>query len=213
MICPLCSNNNPTAIDETSLEKKYFHCAVCDLRFLDPAHHLSPEDEKSRYLEHNNDVTDPRYQAFVRPLYDVIRENVTSGSVGLDFGAGTGPVLAKLLEADSYLITCYDPYFWPNQDALKNSYDFIFACEVVEHLRAPREEFLRIRNLLKPGGVLAIMTLLFEPEIDFASWYYRRDPTHIVFYSKKTFAWIAETFGFSQPEFQNGRLICARLLS
>jgi hypothetical protein len=36
------------------------------------------------------------------------------------------------------------------------------------------------------------MTTFLTEDKQFENWYYRRDPTHVVFYSKKTFEIIAE---------------------
>jgi hypothetical protein len=33
---------------------------------------------------------------------------------------------------------------------------------------------------------------LFDNSINFENWYYRRDPTHVIFYSEKTFHVIAK---------------------
>jgi hypothetical protein len=42
------------------------------------------------------------------------------------------------------------------------------------------------------GGWLGIMTSFLTTDDAFESWYYRRDPTHVTFYSEKTFEVIAE---------------------
>jgi hypothetical protein len=41
------------------------------------------------------------------------------------------------------------------------------------------------------------MTELYNEGIDFASWYYKNDPTHVFFYSQETFEWIKKEFCFS----------------
>ncbi len=42
------------------------------------------------------------------------------------------------------------------------------------------------------------MTAMYSDEIDFGSWYYKNDPTHVVFYRRKTFEWIKLNFNFSE---------------
>ena len=55
---------------------------------------------------------------------------------------------------------------------------------------------------ISPCGFLAVMTHFYpledgKPcEKKFSKWYYKRDPTHIAFYSSKSFQWIAERIGF-----------------
>lgn len=53
-------------------------------------------------------------------------------------------------------------------------------------------------GLVRPGGLLAVLTS-FQPEDqrDFATWHYRRDPTHVVFYEAHTLALVAEERGWT----------------
>ncbi|OFZ22718.1 MAG: hypothetical protein A2X94_03465 [Bdellovibrionales bacterium GWB1_55_8] len=207
MNCRLCLSSNIRRTSETIQGQRYFACGACDLRFLAPEYHLSSEAEKAHYLKHNNDVNDPRYREFVKPLCDAVRSHSQPGASGLDFGAGTGPVLSEMLESDGYLVTRYDPYFHPDPVALERSYDFVCSCEVVEHFNVAASEFARLRRLLNPGGLLAISTVLHGPGCDFENWYYRLDPTHVAFYSERTFKWISDSFGFSKVQVMNNRIV------
>ncbi|MDX1572708.1 MAG: class I SAM-dependent methyltransferase [Methylophaga sp.] len=162
--------------------------------------------EKALYLTHNNDVDDPRYQAFVSPVTQAILAEQGPEKSGLDFGAGPGPVISHQLAQLGYQITLYDPFFHNNIKALNETYDFIISCEVIEHFHQPVQEFVRLRGLLKPGGRLYCMTELFSETMDFANWYYKNDPTHVFFYHAACLPLIAERFGFSQFR-QDGRLI------
>lgn len=90
----------------------------------------------------------------------------------------------------------YDPFFFPDPGALLCAYDFITCTEVVEHLHAPRETFDLLRQVLRPGGVLGLMTSLIQPDTNFSTWAYARDPTHVVFYRPATLRWIARAYGW-----------------
>lgn len=196
MTCILCEQTNLAEFHTSKEGLRYIHCPACDLRFLHPEDRLSYEDERLRYTKHNNDVNDDGYREFVRPLMEEILQRQDSQDWGLDYGAGTGPVLTTLLREQDFQIELYDPFFWPETSVLERTYDYIFACEVIEHFRNPRKEFLHFRELLKPSGHLYVMTLSYEPGMDFENWHYRRDPTHISFYSQKTFDYLAEAFEF-----------------
>lgn len=189
---------------------EFYHCLDCDLRFLDPGQRLGFDDEKERYSQHNNDVNDPAYRRFVEPLFVQIQMRVLNKSCGLDFGAGPGPALAQMFEQGGHKMEIYDPFFQPDTACLSKTYDFIVASEVAEHLYRPYVELQKIFHLLKPGGWLGIMTLLVEPATDFANWYYRRDPTHVVFYSRQTFVWIAQHFGFTELTHEGERIVLLR---
>ncbi len=207
--CPLCLGADTCAFLEKDA-RLYHACRGCELRFVDPLHRPSPEAEQARYLLHRNDVHDPGYRAFVRPLFEAIQARVPPGAAGLDFGCGPASALGHMLESAGFALRRFDPFFHPDRASLAQSYDFVAACEVIEHLFAPQAELERLRGLLRPGGWLAAMTLLWTPEVDFARWHYRRDPTHVAFYSAATFRWIAAHFGFAAPEILGDRVILLR---
>lgn len=206
LYCPLCKQTENSPI-LTKLNRSFFRCHQCDLIFLHPSQRLSPNEEKTRYETHENDVTDPKYQDFVRPLVNWVSEKIKPGGAGLDFGAGTGPILASLFLKNGFEMEVYDPFFWPNQSAIEKQYDFVVASEVVEHFSNPEKEFGLLKSLLKPGGILGLMTLMHEPQTEIKSWYYLKDPTHICAYSEKTFEWIKERFSFSDLKTNLPRLI------
>lgn len=174
----------------------YYRCGNCRAVFMPPAFHPSPEREKKRYLTHNNDVSDPGYRAFVRPLTDMVAAHHGPGEGGLDFGAGTGPVAADLLKEEGYGLELYDPFFCNNPEALQKKYDFIICCEVIEHFHRPGKEFRLLRSLLRPGGSLFCMTLLYNDDIDFVKWRYKDDETHVIFYDRESVSWIKTSFDF-----------------
>lgn len=207
MHCPLCSGHELSPIGFSDGTENYFKCETCSLRFLKEELRLDPDEEKARYMQHQNDINDPRYKDFVMPLVSQLKKHIKKGDVGLDFGAGRGPIIAHLLGLDGYKVNLYDPYFWPDSSVLDQTYDFIFACEVIEHVYAPEKELKSLLKLLHSGGVLALMTSLVTTEIDFENWYYRRDPTHVCFYSEETIKWMTHHFGFSRYEIVDQRVI------
>ncbi len=50
------------------------------------------------------------------------------------------------------------------------------------------------------------MTDVHTDTINFDKWYYKDDPTHVIFYQKKTVAWIKNKLNFSKATVNN-RLI------
>ncbi len=204
MECPLCSGCAVPFFNSKTMA--YLQCTRCHGVFVHPDNLPSPAHEQTRYLEHNNDVADPGYQAFVTPLVQAVLGDCPPGSEGLDYGAGTGPVASHLLTDAGMSMTLYDPFFWAHPDVLNRTYDFIICCEVMEHFHRPREEFLRLRSLLRPGGTLYCMTDLYREELHFKSWYYKDDPTHVFFYHLDSLTWIREHLHFRSLNL-NGRLV------
>ncbi|MEQ8700574.1 MAG: methyltransferase domain-containing protein, partial [Bauldia litoralis] len=87
--------------------------------------------------------------------------------------------------------------FLPDTGPLEETYDFITCTEVAEHFHRPAAEFDRLDSLLRPGGWLAVMTCFQTDDDRFATWHYRTDPTHVVFYREATLRTIAAQHGWS----------------
>jgi SAM-dependent methyltransferase len=202
--CPLCGSQASQFLEDRG--STFYKCKNCGSIFRDPADDLSPEKEKARYLAHNNDPADPEYRSFVAPIIDAVTSRFDTSHHGLDFGAGPVPVISKILKNKGYKVETYDPFFHDQPDLLTKKYDFIAACEVIEHFRDPAREFQLLRSLLKPGGALLCMTELYEDSIDFGKWPYKNDITHRFFYTRKALEGVRERLGFASLKIE-GRLV------
>jgi len=200
--CVLCFNTNIKLFYKIK-NREYCVCKNCKAVFLPAQYHLSCDKEKQRYLEHNNNVEDLKYQQSALPLIHRVKQNFSKNHLGLDFGAGTRPVVAKLLTDDCYSIKLYDPYFHNDFDALKTKYDYIICCEVIEHFSNPEKEFKLLKSILKKGGMIFCKTSLYNDNIDFKNWYYKNDLTHIFFYTVETLDWIKIHFNFLKLKINN----------
>jgi|TARA_B110000196_G_C20915353_1_gene552607 2-polyprenyl-3-methyl-5-hydroxy-6-metoxy-1,4-benzoquinol methylase len=176
---------------ETIEDKIYWKCNNCLAKFLDKAYQLDPDNEKSRYLQHNNDINDHSYRAFLSKLSEPLKAKLLPGDFGLDFGCGPGPALANMLQLEGYSMEIYDPFFFPDTSILTKEYSFITCTETAEHFFNPYQEFKNLDKILIKGGWLALMTCFMTKDELFKDWYYRRDPTHVSFYSEETFSVIA----------------------
>lgn len=202
--CPLChSSKTALYFDKKHL---FYQCSNCFGLFRAAETYISAASEKARYEEHNNDVSDVRYQNFVSPIVTMILQDFDATHFGLDYGSGTGPVISKILLDNDYSIQQYDPFFANFPELLRKQYDYIVCCEVMEHFHHPYKEFELLKKRLFPEGKLYCMTAVFDDTIDFKTWHYKNDPTHVFFYHKKTLEWIQKAFGFKTLEVQ-GRLI------
>ena len=186
MICTLCASELINKKDEF-----YYNCDTCKAIVKDEKYYLTADEEKARYETHNNDVNDIRYQNFTSPATNYVLAKFLPKHKGLDFGSGTGPVISKMLLEKDYNIVQYDPFFAPNETVLNKKYDYIVICEVIEHFHKPKIEIDRLTSLLKDNGMLLIMTMVYNDQIDFRGWNYRNDPTHVFIYRKETIEYIA----------------------
>ncbi|MBE0534331.1 MAG: class I SAM-dependent methyltransferase [Phycisphaerae bacterium] len=180
----------------TAGERLYWRCRRCAATFVDAAHLPDAHTERGEYLLHENDPQDARYRGFLNRLVGPLQEKLRPGMQGLDFGCGPGPALGYMLAEKSCTIHCYDPFFRPDASLLERTWDFIFCSEVVEHFHRPGREFARLDAMLKPDGWLGIMTCFQTEDERFERWHYRQDLTHVVFYRRETFEYIAGQFGW-----------------
>ena len=189
--CPLCNSDSSPFYKED-----YYCCNNCQGIFVPKTKFLNLENEKARYEEHNNDENDPAYQNFVSPITRAIFNNFSKNHQGLDFGSGKSSPISKVLRDQGYKIEEYDPFFYNIPKLLDKKYDYIAACEVIEHFNNPHKEFKLLFDLLNTNGVLYCMTSIYNKSINFPSWYYRRDPTHVFMYQAKTLDYIQKAFTF-----------------
>ena len=173
-------------------QRDYFVCERCHLVFVPPEQWLSEAEEKAAYDHHQNSPTDPHYRRFLSRLFLPLQERIAPESHGLDFGSGPGPTLSIMFEELGHTITLYDYFYANNPEALQQPYDFIAATEVVEHLHDPATILPQLWALLKPGGYLGLMTKLVRDQEAFATWHYKNDLTHVCFFSRTTFEWLAD---------------------
>ena len=205
MICIVCKNQE--AVDFKNIkQKRYWKCSYCEAIFLDKEFYLSSNDEYKHYLTHNNDVNDPRYKQFLSNLMLPLIERIKLNSIGLDYGCGPGPALSLMLREKGYQMFNYDPFFHYKKRNLLKKYDFICCTETVEHFHNPFGEFTRFNELLNNNGTIGIMTNFHSEQDIFENWYYIKDPTHVVFYNKKTFQIIAKIFDWDS-EFLGNNLV------
>ncbi|HEY7884625.1 MAG TPA: class I SAM-dependent methyltransferase [Cellvibrionaceae bacterium] len=167
-------------------------CLHCALVFVPPTLFLNSAEEKAEYDLHDNHPEDPGYRKFLSRIAEPLLARLpTEGAKGLDFGCGPGPALASMLEEAGCRVALYDIFYYPDQRVLNQHYDFITATEVFEHLHQPAAVINRLWQCLVPGGCLAIMTKLVVDREAFSGWHYKNDPTHVIFFSRETFSWLA----------------------
>jgi len=191
VICPLCGASAPRLFWKDK-RRSYFICGTCRLVFVPPGQRPGAAAEKTEYDRHDNSPADEGYRRFLSRLFLPVNRRLPPRSEGLDFGSGPGPTLSVMFEETGHRMDIYDVFYAPNDFVFENRYDFITATEVAEHLFEPGRELNRLWACLKPGGLLGIMTKLVIDREAFSRWHYKNDPTHVCFYSRATFRWLAE---------------------
>ncbi len=204
--CPLCSHRGSFVRLRGPLGFGYSECSACRLIFMDRASLPSPEDEKRRYATHRNGPQHPGYVRFLEQAIAPALPYLDESMRGLDFGCGPVPTLSVLLARRGLRCEDYDPFFEPKV-LPPGRFHFIFATEVFEHLFWPGRELRLIRDVLRPQGLLVVMTELWTPCREFSEWHYARDTTHVSFYDRRTIESICRLYSFRRLPSGNARVL------
>ncbi len=206
--CPLCNSSEVNSF----WEDNYFRCSKCDLIFVPLQMQISFSEKNRRYEKHQNNPQDINYRNFLMRLIRPLLNHLHGGESGLDFGCGPGPTLSTIFAELNFSMKNYDPLFFDDKNLLLEKYDFITCTEVIEHFEEPAKSWEMLISLLRPLGTLGVMTDIYNNEkIDFKTWYYKNDPTHVLFYSQQTFAWIAKRWGL-KINYTDARVVIFSLL-
>lgn len=194
-ICPLCHGIELVAYHQDR-KRSYRQCQTCQLVSVPPEFYLSAEAEKAEYDKHENHPDDLGYQKFLNRTLEPLLARFDPSARGLDFGCGEGKALSLMAKARGYLIDNYDLYYANAPEILSYQYDFITLTEVIEHVSDADALLTQLYQLLKPQGILAVMTKRVLNPTAFSVWHYKNDPTHINFYSEASFQWLALHYGW-----------------
>jgi len=191
------------------LDKIYHHCEQCDFVFIDSSHLISEEEERKRYLEHNNTMENTGYvNMFLTFITNALQPHYSEAKKILDYGCGPNPVFAQIMRNQGKDVAVYDPFFSPSNAYLRKRYDIITLTEVLEHIQHPLLTLQPLITRLSRDGLLAIMTRI-HPGVDaFEKWWYRMDNTHISFYSLKTAQFLAKQLGVRMVKTDGERFFC-----
>ena len=203
----------------------YGHCTECGGYFLLPEFRLTTDEQKKRYLKHNNTMQNEGYvnflRSFIEPVLCFCKESYHSAGSEkqsddsmknmikriFDYGSGPEPVLVELLEtyrkqgvlSKDCEIRGWDPFFAAETKFFEGGADLVTCLEVAEHFESPDEDFAKLSSCVKPEGILAVGTMLAPPggEEAFKNWWYRSDGTHVSFYTENSLRSVASRHGLS----------------
>lgn len=208
--CPLCTSLKISAYHQDN-KRTYLQCSECQLIFVPPSFHLTPAEEKRIYDLHENSPDDEGYRHFLDKLLAPLCAKLPSGAQGLDFGCGPGPAIKPIMAERGFNMDNYDIYYQHQPQYLAQRYHFITCTEAIEHFSQPRQELKQLDSMLKPNGILGIMTKRVIAPDAFKRWHYKNDPTHICFFSEETFRWIADWLNYRLEFPGNDTVILTKL--
>ncbi len=198
-VCPLCQKTQNHLFYEEK-RRAFYRCEHCFLVFVPETYHISPEEEKKRYDQHQNNEESQQFEGYKKWMQDFWNWIKLSG-VGVqgkicDYGSGPHPILNEFAQLEGIHIISYDLYYAPESKASLVDLELLILSEIVEHFRNPYQEWNDLKKMVKTGGHICIRTSLWNEETRWKDWAYARDITHINFYHQKTFDYLAQTYNW-----------------
>lgn len=201
--CLIC-NNETNKLFDPQMKVTYLSCKKCGFISKQKDFFPDKETEKGRYDLHHND--DDYYRDSFSEVIDDYIAKLDIETI-LDFGSGPYPVLTKLLE-NKYDVTMYDPFYYNDLRYLDKLYDLVITSEAIEHFHSPRIELSKIIGLINKNKYLIVMTYLRTVDEErFLTWWYRRDLTHVGFYTLDTFKYIAKLYNLELITSNNKNIV------
>lgn len=225
-VCILCSAPGPFRRRFTKDDYGIAECVTCGLVQLEP----TPTPETLRALYETDayfggggsgyseyESQEPEYLATFREDIRRIAEFVPSGKI-LEVGCGYGYFLQCALQAgyDAYGIDLSPTAVkWaserlPNRvfcglleevpEIQEQQYDVIFGSHLIEHLVEPGAFLEQAGRLLRPGGLIVLVTPNIRSLLSRASgrrWVSYKIPEHVSYYDPHTIAALLNRAGFS----------------
>jgi len=206
-LCQICYKNTRVISDKR--DTVYHRCETCGFISLDKSKIIDSNREKKHYEKHNNSFECKGYvEMFEAFIFNAIEPYIQNIKTVLDFGCGHTPVLAELLRRKNLEVDHYDLYFFPEKIYETKKYDLITSTEVFEHLKEPKVILKTLVNALNDKGYIILMTQFpSKSDEEFLNWWYRRDVTHISFFSPKSFEIMAEEVGLKTVKLMNKNIV------
>ena len=195
-LCKICYSLT-SSIEDVKKELSYYRCCSCGFISLDDTQRVNEKQEKKQYDLHENSLENEGYVQMFEDFIELsISPYMKTIQTALDFGSGPTPVFSELLKRRGLEVDIYDLFYAPKKIYETKSYDLISSTEVFEHLSKPLDVLEILSKHLNPQGYIVLMTK-FPPkeDDDFLNWWYRRDPTHISFFTPKSFEIMADKVG------------------
>ena len=213
-VCKICQSTTRT-IQYLKKELYYHRCYECGFVSLDDKFMVDETCEKKQYEYHNNSFESLGYvEMFEKFIVKAVEPYISEIKTALDFGCGPGPVLAELLRRKGVEVDEYDYYFSPQKVYEGKKYDLITSTEVFEHLKEPIKTLELLVQSLHKNAYIVLMTQ-FPPSDDklFLAWWYRRDVTHISFFTPRSFEIMAEKVALNVVKVIDKNIVIFQILN
>lgn len=213
-VCKLCNDKHIITYKHPIFNMLFHECVKCQAIYKDSDNLVSEDKEKLIYDQHQNSMDNIGYVNYLKNFLDAAVYPFVKSGHALDFGSGPTPVLAHILNTQTaFDCEIYDYYYAKKEAVFQKKYDLITSTEVFEHLQNPLDILNEFYKILNDDGIVSIMTLFHPKDRQaFFDWFYIRDPSHIIFYTPKTFEVMAKISGFMIIDTNNYRYVTLKKL-
>jgi len=230
--CPLCQKDtNFIGFQKGKLDARDFlirRCNFCHYSFVEnfrtdfdciyneSYYRGDGADPSVNFLHEVNNPSETIRTYEWQGIYDIYIKLFPSGGKWLDFGCGLGGLVGYANQKgvdivgfeEGWSVNCAHSkglkiLTRAELNTYAGQFDFITAIEVLEHLSDPVVTLKKIRELMKPGGVLFITTGNAAPwRSRLLNWSYTQCPdVHISFFEPETLAMCLKLSGFEPNYF------------
>lgn len=221
-ICKLCESSKlilkfSKSILDGKFTADYFECLECGLL---QSYHLDNALSKT-FLDLYNIVDDLdtgatwRQYVIAARIQELVNFKLIDRNKKLkvlEFGCGSGYLIHLLRHLYKWDVVGYDPYTKPYYSASyvfkewreildQAPFDLIIATEVFEHFINPRDEIIRLGEVLNKGRAnVYVTTGLYRAKYTSSSWNYLAPQSgqHVAFYSQRSHKYVLSLLGGSQ---------------
>lgn len=203
-----CEESNGTFLPLSGVPVYYALCPHCGFLFAPEFLEWSREDFLTRiynddYVTVDPDFQNARPQSSAKMLIEMFGANKDQFS-HLDFGGGDGQ-LSRLLRAEGWDSTSYDPFFDPAASLDGRKFDLITAVEVFEHAPRPHEMMKQLLSAAHEGTFIYFSTFTHDRSvmkngrIDW--WYIAPRNGHVSIFSKHSLDLMGRMYGYQWGTF------------
>ncbi|MFQ5432369.1 MAG: class I SAM-dependent methyltransferase [Nitrospinota bacterium] len=183
--------------------RRFYKCPSCGLIFTNET--AGNAASEKHYMSQWKSTDADFWKQQVDGLLSVIHKYKMPVGRLLDFGSGAGEI-TKEFQARGIEATPLDPMIngYLKDQNYPQKFEVVVGVEVIEHLPDMWDELKEIKRNLSADGIMLFTTILTDGFIDsanereqFRGWWYKDDPTHVSFFSRKSVFRLAEHMGYT----------------